>query len=342
MRLSLSTSLIASWAILCLSNPLQVDNQRYWIPYKAYQLSAHEFQPIKSAGSSFYTAYLRKPPPYHTYYDYETSSYENPSLLSRYEYPGDKLSVEASSPDFYIPLKPTKSIHDRESMRKEVQGAFGDEEVRFDWLKNEEDLDRKVAKDLENASDFEGILSTDYSDDDIELKNRIEKEILSEGRISEETRRVVRQVSKRRPGFFWTLARLAFETYNDTRSAIQQINEIVNNNIAIDTTTSRATTSGSFRGGGSASSSSSADQTNVSSNLAGSNTTSGGEEKEERPYQLTRNGVLDIISRNLKGLRRLFNIEWREALDQSEVSVREFQKNLGNQIGFYLRENPNA
>lgn len=55
------------------------------------------------------------------------------------------------------------------------------------------------------------MLSEDSNENDVESKNTIEDEIIARTNISEETKRVVRQVRKKRPGFFWTLARLAFE-----------------------------------------------------------------------------------------------------------------------------------
>jgi len=55
------------------------------------------------------------------------------------------------------------------------------------------------------------VLSEDIDKNDIDIKNTIEDEIVAEMNISEETKRAVRQVRRHRPGFFWTLARLAFE-----------------------------------------------------------------------------------------------------------------------------------
>lgn len=85
----------------------------------------------------------------------------------------------------------------------------------------------------------------------------------------------------------------------------------------------------------------------------------------QAPFVLTRSGVQSLIRRNILGLVRLFNIEWKEALNvrepfesfppfiqlrkycffafqQSDVNVREFQKDLGNQVGSYLQDNPDA
>lgn len=55
------------------------------------------------------------------------------------------------------------------------------------------------------------VLSEDSNENDVESKNTIEDRIIAESSMSEEAKRVVRQVRKQRPGFFWTLARVAFE-----------------------------------------------------------------------------------------------------------------------------------
>lgn len=97
------------------------------------------------------------------------------------------------------------------------------------------------------------------------------------------------------------------------------------------------------------------------------------------PFRLTPTNLQNLIRRNIRGLVRLFNIEWQDALNvsfyyifpfiifilsdycliiiiyvfitisincfifqQSEITVKEFQKDLGNQVGSFLQDNPNA
>lgn len=57
---------------------------------------------------------------------------------------------------------------------------------------------------------LEKLLSEDTDRHDVESKNTVEDSIIAES-IPEETKRVVRQVRRNRPGFFYTLAKLAFE-----------------------------------------------------------------------------------------------------------------------------------
>lgn len=46
---------------------------------------------------------------------------------------------------------------------------------------------------------------------DVEKWNYVGDQVITRANVSEETKRVVRQVKKQRPGFFWTLFRVAFE-----------------------------------------------------------------------------------------------------------------------------------
>jgi len=109
----------------------------------------------------------------------------------------------------------------------------------------------------------------------------------------------------------------AFQTFNDTRSAIQQISNIVNENIVSDTSTPPPVTSGSFV----ATTASSNDQSNLPSNVASVNATTTATMSttttKPQTIKLTRSGLQNLIRRNLRGLVRLFNIEWQDALNVS-------------------------
>jgi len=67
--------------------------------------------------------------------------------------------------------------------------------------------DEEITKKIDALDRY---LSDDNDEDNVESRNTIEERSIVES-IPEETKRVVRQVSRQRPGFFWTLARLAFE-----------------------------------------------------------------------------------------------------------------------------------
>ncbi|XP_026671405.1 uncharacterized protein LOC108627443 [Ceratina calcarata] len=178
---------------------------------------------------------------------------------------------------------------------------------------------------IEKMIILDKLLSEDSSEKELGL-NGIEDRI-----IPEESRRVVRQVRNEKPGFFWTLARVTFEMFNDTKSAIKQISNIINNTIAPDSATQSTMMTAQLTAAAST------DEQKNATNVNATETTT-----TPAPYVLTRSGLQTLIRRNVLGLVRLFNIEWKDALDQSEMNVKEFQKDLGNQIAMNLRDNPDA
>ncbi|XP_014206588.1 uncharacterized protein LOC106638073 [Copidosoma floridanum] len=138
---------------------------------------------------------------------------------------------------------------------------------------------------------------------------------------------------KQRPGFLWTIARVTYETFNDTRSAIKQIGQIINESIAPDPPKKKASlkkpiTSAKAAGGKKPS------NADVVATTQPTTTTT-----EE--FKLTRPLLQSLVRRNVLGLVRLFNIEWRDAISESKNSVREFRSDLGKQIGMFLQDNPN-
>ncbi|KAL7305006.1 hypothetical protein TKK_0002796 [Trichogramma kaykai] len=139
---------------------------------------------------------------------------------------------------------------------------------------------------------------------------------------SQVTGKKARKVEKKpqRPGFLWTIAKSTFETFNDTRSAISQIRGVLNNAIDFDGANKPKKTSGKSTNG------------------------SQGKEKkegdEEEMKKTDPSVIMGIIRRNVKGLVRLFGIEWRDAMEQSKKTAAEFRRELGNSIGGFLQDNP--
>nr|CAI5868769.1 unnamed protein product [Callosobruchus analis] len=54
------------------------------------------------------------------------------------------------------------------------------------------------------------------------------------------------------------------------------------------------------------------------------------------PYRITRKEFNKIIQRNLRGIRRLYDLELKEALKQSEDYNKEFRKNASREISKFL------
>lgn len=89
-------------------------------------------------------------------------------------------------------------------------------------------------------------------------------------------------------GFFGTIFHLILEQVNDTKSAYNQISDLVNNQFSDDKRPPQPTT-------------------------ASNGTT-------ETP-RISRAEFLNILDRNLKGLRRLRDLEWREAWKDSKANL---------------------
>ncbi|KAJ8736391.1 hypothetical protein PYW08_007047 [Mythimna loreyi] len=96
-------------------------------------------------------------------------------------------------------------------------------------------------------------------------------------------------------GFFGTIFHVILEQINDTKSAYNQISELVNNQFA--------------------------DENAVTAPPDPSNNAT------EAPI-ITRAEFLKILDRNLKGLSRLRNLEWREAKKDSAANIRIYKDEI--------------
>ncbi|RVE41368.1 hypothetical protein evm_013984 [Chilo suppressalis] len=96
-------------------------------------------------------------------------------------------------------------------------------------------------------------------------------------------------------GFFGTIFHLILEQINDTKSAYNQITDQVNTQFVDDTKPNSATSNGST----------------------------------ETP-KLSRTEFLKVLDRNLKGLARLRNLEWREAKKDTWTNLRGYKDEIFN------------
>ncbi|XP_050447061.1 uncharacterized protein LOC126849354 isoform X2 [Cataglyphis hispanica] len=314
MYISSINAFTASWLLLCLIKPLYSEAEKsHVVPYEINN-TMHRSERVFP----------------------ENQIQSNVSKLPQYIYHRNYQSNSVPSEIF------EKNMHPVDYVKKNVTKSMPEYRLEQRY----EETGRRDKEIMLKISVLEKLLSEDTKEHDVE-SNTVEDNMIAETSIPEETKRVVRQVRKQRPGFFYTLARLAFETFNDTRSAIQQISNIIGENFEPDTTVrSPVVSSNSLQVNDATTvTATSNDQNDLSSNVASINVTTMTTttmRTTEAPFRFTRNGLQDIISRNLRGLMRLFNIEWQDALNQSDISVREFQRNLGNQIGSFLQDNPNA
>nr|KAF7427739.1 hypothetical protein H0235_007433 [Vespula pensylvanica] len=296
---------IAGWLLLGLFGSNMSDCQNlYLMPYGTY----YDDYRIESNDRVKYVV----PETYYQYSPPVDSDLEN-NILRK-----NRLNFPPSNPSSYDYIAPSQNILDnkRRPDENDENNVWLDEEI------------------LEKMNALERMLSDESNEKDFETKNSINDKIISDSIMPEETKRVVRQVRKQRPGFFWTLAKLAFETFNDTQSAIKQITSIISNSIGPDTTTNRSTSSDSLMESSKTSMMRDRNETAITTEATMTNT-------KQTPV-LTRSELQSLITRNIKGLIRLFNIEWQDALKQSDVNVDEFRKDLGKQVGTYLQDNPNA
>ncbi|KOX70918.1 hypothetical protein WN51_03347 [Melipona quadrifasciata] len=192
---------------------------------------------------------------------------------------------------------------------------------------------------------FEGENRESGDEEELARKMRILDQLLSEdpsGKdfgvdaigdviIPEESKRVAREVKRKKPGLFWSLAKVTFQAINDTASAIKQITAIINNSIVPDSATASSVAKESLAP---------ANSTDVPSGQNGTETTTS--TPTTTPVVLTRKTVEKLIRRNILGLVRVLNIEWNEALNQSETNVKEFQRDLENQVGSFFRDKRDA
>ncbi|XP_018347739.1 PREDICTED: uncharacterized protein LOC108751816 isoform X2 [Trachymyrmex septentrionalis] len=284
------------------------------IPYKINDPAHYQFRSIQTESVSSeeeFQSNVPKRSQYNVYHPKHNLMQPRVLIKDHYSENNVKKNIARSMPEYELEEilqtvnynSPSKFVRNKKIPKKENAAQLERKETR--------EIDEEIMKKM---SLLDKVLSEDTDKNDIEIKNTIEDEIIAEMNISEETKRVVRQIRKQRPGFFWTLARLAFETFNDTRSAIKQISSIINQNIEPDPTTRRPINSHhSLTVANTTTVAPMNEQNNTSSDMVGVNTTT--TSTTQAPFRLTPTNLQNLIRRNLRGLVRLFNIEWQEALN---------------------------
>ncbi|XP_017775649.1 PREDICTED: uncharacterized protein LOC108561995 [Nicrophorus vespilloides] len=127
-------------------------------------------------------------------------------------------------------------------------------------------------------------------------------------RISNDQYQRIKRATVRKPGFFRTLFSVIYEQWNDTRNTVGTVNKLVNDNFLpenappVETTTS-----------------------------ADPNATT-----KAPQFRISRNEFNRILRRNLKGIIRLYNIELKDALKQSDKNYAEFKKNASIEVSKFL------
>lgn len=200
MYISSSNSFAASW-LLCLIIPFYSGAEKSeWVPYEVNPVH-YQFRPIQSESISLEKQFrpnVPKPPQYNVYPKYNSI----PEILLKDRSEGNvKLNMARSMPEpgeVYRPYYYSQFVENQRTSTEKSAAQLEREETR--------EIDEEIMKKMKM---LDKILSED-TENDVE-KNTVEDGIITEMNMSEETKRVVRQVRRHRPGFFWTLARLAFE-----------------------------------------------------------------------------------------------------------------------------------
>jgi len=202
---------IVSWLLFCLINPL-CNGAENWIPYEANDSAYQQFQ--QSEVASDFDERVKVPESvdksrYH--HDHEPNAVQS-GISSKNVYPevvAVKSNAVKSMPE-YLLEREQKSRYGFSGRRHvENQEESLEKQNNVLWQHQEEGR-RKDEEIMKKINALDKYLSDDSDENNVESRNTIEDRSIVEG-IPEETKRVVRQVSRQRPGFFWTLARLAFE-----------------------------------------------------------------------------------------------------------------------------------
>ncbi|XP_068971058.1 uncharacterized protein [Bombus flavifrons] len=316
MQASSMNLLAAGLSLFCFVHPLHGDPQGFYSTnYEPYNPAFHISDPVHRVAQfpeRYDSSSTRKSLPRMAQYR-ETSEatpeedqFEKPLLLLSYS----KGMTETVQPGVYNRYSDFGS-DDREEKAKE-------DRINVENGDKKSELDEEAI--IEKMRILDRLLSEDSGEKDFDTN------VIGDKIISEESKRVVREVKKKKPGLFWSLAKITFEAISDTTSAIKEIATIINNSIAPDSATASTIMKGSLKD---------ADSSNMT-NVNGTETTTS--IPTTTPFVLTRQALQSLIRRNVLGLVKLFNIEWKDALNQSETNVKEFQRDLGNQIGSFFRD----
>lgn len=208
MYISSINSFVACCLLLYMINPLCSRAERsYRVPYFINSPVHYESQPIQPVPIE---KQLLRNIYYRNYYNSEQPKVFPKDVYSEVNVKQNaaKSMLESEVGKLYKPYNYPKSRYagNQEILKKENPTYFSQMEQRYEEARSR---DEEITKKL-NVLDK--LLSENSDENDIDSKNTIEdRNFAQETSIPEETKRVVRQVRKQRPGFFWTLARIAFE-----------------------------------------------------------------------------------------------------------------------------------
>lgn len=206
MYISSINAFTASWLLLCLIKPLYSEAEKsHVVPYEINN-TMHRSEPVFSEDQI--QSNVSKLPQYIYHRNYQSNSVP-PEIFEKNMYPVAyvKKNVTKSMPEYRVRKKYRLYI----IILKLCTLKAMEKGKRFLQLEQRyEETGRRDKEIMLKISVLEKLLSEDSKEHDVE-SNPVQDNIIAETSIPEETKRVVRQVRRQRPGFFYTLARLAFE-----------------------------------------------------------------------------------------------------------------------------------
>lgn len=201
MQASSINLLAAGLSLFCFVHPLHGDPQGFYSTnYESYNPAFHisdpvhrvaqfpeRYDPPSTRKSSLRVAQYRET----SEATPEEDQFEKPLLLLSYS----RGMTETMQPAVYNRYSDFGS-GDREEKAKEDRTNVEDEDKKSD-------LDEKAI--IEKMRILDRLLSEDSGEKDFDTN------VIGDKIISEESKRVVREVKKKKPGLFWSLAKIMFE-----------------------------------------------------------------------------------------------------------------------------------
>lgn len=206
-------TLAAGLLLLCSIGPLYSESERsYRNPHEVGDLVHRQSRPTRSGASPLEERLDFVREPHHEYYNIYNRNYEYNLVQPRA--PTKDIRSESARTRNAIKSLPRYPDAKEESFNAVSQRVESRETLireksdRRPSRLNYDAARRKDEEVMRRMNALDKMLAEDTDKSDVESNNTIEDKMPG---IPEEAKRVVRQVRRQRPGFFWTLARLAFE-----------------------------------------------------------------------------------------------------------------------------------
>ncbi|KAF5282173.1 hypothetical protein FQR65_LT02870 [Abscondita terminalis] len=133
-------------------------------------------------------------------------------------------------------------------------------------------------------------------------------------------------VTKTKPGPLRQIFGIIYEQWNDTRFTMSTLDKLINDTFLPENAPVSVNSINNSR------------QNYIfqSTTTTTPNPNQNGSTTKPPPFKITRSELVRILRRNLKGLVRLYNLELQDALKQSEITSRDFNRNVSREVAKFL------